>query len=435
MTANILTSAGKLNIALCPPAWEPMQQALSGGAADATYIIQKGVAEGLQACGHTLTFVAPSGLDEVVCTQDPQKPAFACRTWSASRWFDGMSKATWHLQDGLNIPYLNVFSNYRRYDACMQCLPGHDIVYERNGIYNAGVAQACKQLKLPYVLFVEADEILEHDFMGKPITGLLRRRAKRIFYNNLHASDCIICVSEQLKKHLVNNWDVPPEKILVFPNAVDTERFRPHPEARIETRASLNLDDNPLIIFVGSFYEWHDIITLLNAFAQVLVAYPEARLVLVGDGEQRAKVEERVDALGIRHAVQFTGFVARTEIPHLMSTADIAVAPYPRLDHELWLSPLKLYEYMASGTVVVASEGGQIMDVIEDGRNGLLVPPEDPAALADVLKKLIGDPDLRSQLGKQVREDAVQKHSWQQYLTRLEQLLVALASRKPVSAI
>ena len=65
MSANVLLTQEKLNIALCPPAWEPMQQALIGGAADATYIIQKGIAEGLQTCGHTLTFVAPSGLNEV----------------------------------------------------------------------------------------------------------------------------------------------------------------------------------------------------------------------------------------------------------------------------------------------------------------------------------------------------------------------------------
>jgi glycosyltransferase involved in cell wall biosynthesis len=437
MMANVAkeTVQKELKIAICSPEWELMQQALLGGPADATYIIQKGVVEGLLARGHAITNISPSGLNDLVCTPDPQKSVMASGTWSTSGWFHLASKITWRLQDGLKIPYLNVFSNFRRYDACVQCLPGHDIVYERNGIYNAGVALACKQLKLPYVLFVEADEILEHDYMGKPLTGLLRWRAKRIFYNNLHTADCIICVSDQLKKHLISNWDVPSERIITFPNAVDTERFRPYTETRIETRASLDLDNNPLIIFVGNFYEWHDVTTLLDSFAQVLVTYPEARLILVGDGEQRAKMEQHVDVLGIRQAVQFTGFVSHTEIPHLMSTADIAVAPYPRLDHELWLSPLKLYEYMASGTVVVASEGGQIMDVIENGRNGLLVPPEDPLALADALKKLIDDPVLRSQLGKQAREDAVQKHSWQQYLTRLERLFAALVSRKPISAI
>ena len=410
-----------------------MQRAMNGGTADATYIIQKDIAERLQDRGHALTIVAPDELNEVVCTQDPAEPAFVPRTWSASRWFDTTSKVSWHLQDGLGIPYLNVFSNYRRYDACLQCLPGHDLVYERNGLYNAGVAMACKQLDLPYVLFVEADEILEHDYMGKPITGLLRRRAKNIFRNNLHAADSVICVSGQLKNHLVSNWDVPVEKVVVFANAVDIERFRPYPETRAETRAALKVGENPLIIFVGSFYEWHDVSTLLDAFAQVSESHPEARLVLVGDGEQRQNMEQHVDDLGIRHVVQFTGLVARERIPRLMSTADIAAAPYPKLDHELWLSPLKLYEYMASGTVVVASEGGQIKEVIKDGRNGLLVAPGDVAAMSAALSGLIGNPELRAQLGQQARADVEQKNSWDDYILRLERFFSAVIAGQPIA--
>ncbi|MBE2224177.1 MAG: glycosyltransferase family 4 protein, partial [Anaerolineae bacterium] len=247
---------------------------------------------------------------------------------------------------------------------------------------------------------------------------------------NLHTADTIICVSDQLKNHLVSNWNVPAEKIVVFPNAVDTERFRPFPEKRDETRASLNVGEVPLIIFVGNFYEWHDIATLLDAFAQVIDTYPDVRLVLVGDGEQRPLMEQRVDQLGIRHAVQFTGYVLRTEIPALMSAADIAVAPYPQLDHELWLSPLKLYEYMASGTPVIASRTGQIMEVIEDGHNGLLVSPEDPTALAAALMRLLDDAELYAQLSQHVREDAVRKHSWQEYLNRLENLFQSVVSQK-----
>lgn len=428
-------SSNSLRIAICPPEFQPLQQAMNGEKADATYIIQRYIAVGLLARGHSLTFVAPPNLDDVVCTSDPRRLKLAPRTWSASRWFNLISRNTWRVQRWLGMPYLNVFSNYRLFDACLQCLPGHDVVYERNGLFKFGVAMACKQLKLPYVLYVEADDIQESDFMGKPITGLLRWRAGEAIRYNLNAADCIICVSEPLKIHLTTNWGVPAEKIVVFPNVADVERFRPDPEVRAKVRASLGVDTNPLIIFVGNFYQWHDVATLLYAFAQALVAHPDARLVLVGDGAQRQVMWQRAADLGLSHAVQFTGLVAHAEVPRFMAAADIAVVPYPPMKQELWLSPLKLFEYMASGTAVIASRTGQIVDVVQDGRNGLLVPPGDASAMGIALQRLIDDSALRARLGRQAREDAVRKHSWENYISHLERLFAAVIADQPVNLI
>ncbi len=322
---------------------------MNGGAGDATYILQGYVVRGLQARGHDLSFLSQRGLGDNVYTTDLEQLEPAPLTWSTSRWFDVARRGTWRVQRAVGIPYLNVYSNYRLMDACLQCLPGHDVVYERNGLYRSGVSMACKRLKLPYVLFVEADEILEHDYMNKPITGLQRRAAKSMFAQNLAAADCVIVVSEPSKAHLVDNWDVPARKIAVFPNGVDVVRFRPDDHAWREVRDALGLSEQPLIIFVGNFYEWHDVATLLHAFADALLSHPQARMILVGDGARREAMEALARELEIDHAVQFLGFVPHHDVPRLMSAADIAAAPYPALDNELWLSPLKLVEYMASG--------------------------------------------------------------------------------------
>lgn len=424
-----------LRIVMCPPEFQLLQQVMRDEPSEATYIIQRYVAAGLQARGHQLTFIALRTLEEVVCTMDPHQPAPAPRSWSDSRWFEMVSSGSWHIQQLVGVPYLNVFSNYRLYDACLHCLPGHDLVYERNGLYRSGVAMACRRLRLPYVLYVEADDILEHDIMGKPITGLLRRRARQTASYNMQAADCIICVSQPGKEHLVRTWNVPPGKIVVFPNAVDVHQFRPRPETRTEVRAALGIRDEPLVMFVGNFYEWHDVTTLLRAFSQVLKTYPEARLVLVGDGEKRTAMAQRVADLDIGHAVHFTGLVAHGRVPRLVAAADIAVVPYPVMPQDLWLSPLKLFEYMASGTSIVASAVGQLTDVITDGTNGLLVAPEDVTAMADALLRLIGDDTLRLRLGRQAREDAERDHSWAYYLSRLERLFAAVVDGKPVDHI
>ena len=421
-----------LRIAVCPPEFQTFIQVIRGESADATYIIQRYVAAGLKARGHSLTFIAPRTLNEIVCTDDLLKPELAPRTWSASRLFDMTANATWRIQRWLGVPYLNIYSNYRLYDACLQCLPGHDLVYERNSLYKYGVAMACKRLKLPYVLYFEADDILEHDYMGKPITGLLRWRASHAIRYNLKAADCIICVSEQGKTHLVTNWNVPAEKIIVFPNAADVQRFRPYPETRSELRASLKVNSNPLIVFVGNFYVWHDITTLLNAFSQVRVTCPDARLILIGDGSQRQAMMSLADEMGISNAVQFPGIMAHDEIPRMLGAADIAVAPYPKMVHEMWLSPIKLFEYMASGIAIIASGIGQLTDVVKDGYNGLLVPPGDTSAMASAMKKLIEDSDLRSQLGQHARDDAVNKYSWERYISNLEHVFAGVVAGKSV---
>jgi glycosyltransferase involved in cell wall biosynthesis len=398
-------------------------------------VIQGNLSKGLMARGHSLTFVAPNSLDEFIFTSDPRNPRIAHRTWSANPLFDLTSKAAWRVQQWLGIPYLNVFSNYRFFDASLQSLKDIDVIYERNGLYNSGLAMAAKRLQVPYVIFFEADQIMELDIMNKPITGFLRWRAIQLLRFNLNVADCIICVTDAGKRHLINKWNVPAKKIVVFPNAVHVDRFKPDPAAGAQVRESLGINDKPMIMFVGNFFHWHDVVTLLNAFAQSLKVCPEARLVLVGDGERRAEIMRQVTELGLDYAVKFTGLVPHSEVPRYMAAADVAVVPYPPMQQEMWLSPLKLFEYMSSGKAVVASAVGQIIDVIQDGENGLLVPPGDVPAMADALIKMVNEPNLRSKLGSKAREDAIQKFSWESYLSRLERIFAAVIARQPVDLI
>jgi glycosyltransferase involved in cell wall biosynthesis len=144
---------------------------------------------------------------------------------------------------------------------------------------------------------------------------------------------------------------------------------------------------------------------------------------------------QRAADLGLGHAARFTGLVAHAEVPRLLAAADVAVVPYPPMETDLWLSPLKLFEYLAAGKAVIASAVGQLTEVIQDGSNGLLVPPGDVPAMAAALERLLGDSALRSQLGQQAREDAVRKHSWERYLSRLERVFLAVIDGQPVNLI
>lgn len=412
-----------MKIAYCLPDQQWIDEMRGGAPKDAAHIQQMYIADGLLARGHSITYLAPRDLVETVTARNGDELAPAPQTWTTSAWFNLLSKVVWRIQQLIGIPYLNVFANLRRENACLQILPGHDVAFERNSLYNIGVARACKKLQIPYVIFFDADQIAELDYMGKPLKGLLRWRAQNLLRENLSAAKRIICVSGPSKQHLMDAWNVPAEKINVLSNAVDIHRFQPDPNLRAQTRASLSLTSHPLVVFVGSFYQWHDIVTLLDSFAIVLNSNPDTRLVLVGDGSEREKMMQRAADLKIADAVIFTGFVTHAEVSQYVNAADIAVVPVPAMKQEMWLSPMKLFEYMASGKAVVASAMGQIVNVIHDGENGLLVPAGNVDVLANAINRLIYEPDLRERLGKQAREDAVQNHSWEQYLSCMEQIL------------
>jgi glycosyltransferase involved in cell wall biosynthesis len=424
-----------MRIAMCFPDVDWMDQILGDNPVDAAFIQQKYISTGL-AKDHHLSFIAPSGLHQIAYQEGGQPRMQAVQTWSDSLGFRGARKAIWQIQKLAGVPYLNFFSNFSRYDALLGILPGMDLVYERNSLYNASVAMASKKLGLPYIIFFDADQILEQEFLGQSLRGMLLWRAISILRYNLNVARCVICVSEPAKQHLISKWEVDEEKIAVFPNGVDVEFFKPSQEHRSEMRSRLNFDDSNLVfLFVGSFYKWHDIPTLLTAFAQLWRDVSSARLVLVGSGSQWEAMKQLANELDISSAVTFTGMVPHRDIPKLINACDVAVAPVPVMERDLWLSPMKLFEYMAAGAAIIASGVGQIADIIHDHHNGLLVPPGKPGELAKCMRELLENPLLRRQIGFQARKDALEHYSWNRYFHRLNELFKAVVNSKSVHGI
>lgn len=378
---------------------------------------------GLSRAGHEVSCLllrgrSVVGLDNV---SDPYDVWYAPLGLTGSRSFMRFESGVRRIQRTLRLPYYALFDAYRFYEACFRSLPPFNLCHEHNGLFCAGAAMACRRLGIPYVLTFSADPLFERALAGQPLRRLHRLVAAWEARFTYRLAKKIICVSAPAKWQLVESWQVDPDKIAVMPNGVDVELFRPDHDPR-PIRAKLGLDGEPVISFVGGFQHWHGLDRLVESFARVLQEVPRARLLLVGDGRARHAVQRKINELGIETAIIMTGLVPQVRVPEMLSAADIAVLPYPPLPRELWFSPLKLYEYMAAGKAIVASGTGQIAEVIRHGHTGLLVEPGDVTGLAQAMISLIKDPAARAQLGRNARRQAVERHSWEQYIKQLEQL-------------
>src|SRR5919204_18998 len=296
---------------------------------------------------------------------------------------------------------------YRRLLA--QCrLWRPDAVYERYSLYSlAGLALA-RRLRVPHLLEVNAPLRIERartkGLALDPLAGLVERRL-------FGASDALLTVSTALQRYVLAHG-ARLARTLVLPNAVDTVRFQPQADGAA-ARARLGLAPDSVVVgFAGSLKPWHGTDTLLDAFATVHEAVPAARLLIVGEGPQGKVLHERAAHLGLDTTVVFTGKVAHDAMPGILAAMDVGVAPYREVD-AFYFSPLKLYEYMAAGLAVVASDAGEIATLVRDGQTGLLCPPGNATELAATLLRLVREPGLRARLGAAARVEA-ERHTWQE---------------------
>jgi len=385
---------------------------------------------GLQQAGHEVALLALQGR-QVLFTRDLQAfksdklPAshYGQMGLSGSALFKRFESGARRIQSGLHFPYLALFDSYRMAEAGSINLKGFDLIHERFNLLALGGAWASKRRGIPFVLEVNADLLEQRKFKGIPERGLRRFFAvwaTRMCYN---AAAKIICISEGLKDHLSRKWNIADSKLTVLPCAADVDAFGLNHNPEL-VRRGLGLTTEPVVIWVGGFYPWHDLDLLLRIFTLVLQRHPNSKLVLVGDGPNRQSIAQNIQKDGLRQSVIMTGAIAHADVPEMLSIADIAVVPSSPIpaSHGGTGTPLKLFEYMAAGKTVVATALDQAAEVIQDGHNGLLVRAGDVNSFAEAIVTLLNDPVERGRLSHNARQQAIERYSWEEYTRRLEEI-------------
>jgi glycosyltransferase involved in cell wall biosynthesis len=274
-----------------------------------------------------------------------------------------------------------------------------DLVYERYSPFGAATGQVSRALGLRHILEVNALLAEEGRKYRDQALGEASAFLETIAFRTPRM---LVTVSDALREAVIEHG-ARAEAVLTVPNGVDTARFFPRGPV-----AEIGMPGNTVVGFVGSLKPWHGIDRLVRIF-QTLADDPDYHLLVVGDGPERKHLKKLAEQHPGR--VTLKGNVAHDDVPALVRSIDIAIAPYPALDR-FYFSPLKILEYLACGCPVVASSIGQVEDLVKHGQTGLLVPADDDREFVSAIRTLKDDPELRNGMGTRASGLAEAEHDW-----------------------
>ena len=320
-----------------------------------------------------------------------------------------------YLNSALERELLNLYSQVK-----------YDFIYERYSLWSIAGATVARKLRLPFILEVNSPLVEEQrQYRNLELEPL----ALAVAQLNFHLADKIIAVSKDVQEYLVRS-DIHKSKVVVMPNGVDPERFKPRKKVTKSKFFDQSAEKNKFVIgFVGSLKPWHGVRFLAQAFRKLHSKDKSYHLLIVGDGPERAYLEQLARKETLNGSMTLVGAVKHDQIPDLIQAMDVTVAPYPNLE-DFYFSPLKLFEYMASGKPVIASACGQIESLIQHKREGYLVSPGDQVGLAEAIETVRNNPGLAYSMGKKAAEKVRRNYTWENNASKVISIVEELKRKK-----
>jgi glycosyltransferase involved in cell wall biosynthesis len=284
-------------------------------------------------------------------------------------------------------------------------------------------------LGVPLVLEYNGSEVWIEKHWGRGLA--YTEISEKIESLLLYAAKLITVVSNPLKDELVTRG-ISADKILVNPNSVDPDRFNPdtyNADEIMRLRQSLNIPDKATVAgFIGTFSPWHGVEVLAEAIPSALDECQSLYFLLIGSGPLFDQVKSTVEKTADIKRVIFTGLIPQDEAPRYLMCSDFFLSPHvPNPDGTPFFgSPTKLFEYMALGKGIIASNLDQLGEVLEHHKTALLVKPGDAYALSSAIERMYKDRLFAQQLGDAARKEAISRHTWEAHAGKI---LAALNAR------
>lgn len=234
-----------------------------------------------------------------------------------------------------------------------------------------------------------------------------------IYLDTLRAKNtkAILYISDLCGK-LWEKKRIPQEMLFLCPNGADPQVFKPlDSKQRQASLKKTGLDESIVIGFSGNQRSWHGVKDLLKSALPLLLENRRLKILIIGMIEDRASLEldEIPEEVSAKQIV-FTGSVNYLEMPSYIDLADIIVMPYPRLDF-FHFSPMKMFEAMSLGKIIVASGQGQIQAFLKNAESAFLYDPSKPGDLSDALRRAI-EAFKSGKNGMKIRDLLIREHSW-----------------------
>lgn len=214
----------------------------------------------------------------------------------------------------------------------------------------------------------------------------------RLLYRTLPHG--VITTGVVVRKHLMDQFDIPAERIVSIPSGVDLQRFRADLKPGRLRRELAISPTQPLIGVVSFMRAYKGLSDFVTASAMVTRSHPNARFVIAGDGDRRAQLTQQIEQMGLADRIALLGH--RTDVPEILADLDIFVLP--TLEDAM---PQSLTQAMAMRRPVVTTTVGGVPEIVRDGVTGLLVPPRAPDRLAAAIQRLLGDRALRDKIAEE----------------------------------
>lgn len=270
---------------------------------------------------------------------------------------------------------------------------------------------------------------------GTGTEGSSRYRATRALETwAVRRADGVAVICEGLRGDLIARG-IDPAKIMVSPNGVDLTLFGDPPVPDAALAAELDLTGKEVLGYLGSFYDYEGLDTLIAAMPALVATRPNVRLLLVGGGPMESALRAQAAASDAAHAIRFIGRVPHHEVERYYGLVDLLVYPRKAMRLTDLVTPLKPLEAMAQRRLVAASDVGGHRELIRDGDTGTLFAPDDPAALAARVAALLADRSGWEPMRDRARAFVESERNWAANVARYQPLYQRLIGRTADAAV
>lgn len=284
--------------------------------------------------------------------------------------------------------------------------------------------------KIPIVFLshgIISDELLSKKLIKN--NSLMYKILLKIEKKSYQLCDIIIVVTREIKDYLINRFQIEPSKIYVVPNGVDPEMFKPLDMKKCQKELRLN-EINYYVCFIGNLAPWQGIEYLIQAAPIILKEIPDIKFLIVGYGP----IKENLINLAIKNNVVtsyiFIGAIPYEEVVSYINASDVCVAPFTESRNiKIGLSPLKIYEYAACEKPIVTSKIPNL-EFIEEVNAGILIQPGNIDELAQAIVKILRNPELRLQMGRNGRKYVIENYNWISISKKFERVLTDVIEQK-----